>query len=303
MDPEDAGLAVLAVGEAMVELSASATPDLWHLGFAGDTLNTAWYLRQLLPPGQAVGYLTRVGQGGFSQRMVRFIARAGIVTDHIGTDPAREVGLYAIDLDRGERSFTYWRSASAARGLADDAGELSRAFARARTIYLSGITAAILSPEGRDALAFALAQARDRGAQIVFDPNIRPRLWEDAATLRAQIMRFAGLSDLVLPSMDDETAHFGDADPRATIDRYLAGGAAQVVVKAGGGPVHYGGAAQGRVEGLERAAPVDTTAAGDSFNAGYLAARLQGQGVEEAIRAGHAVALRVIGARGALVPV
>ena len=303
MSSEDAGLAVLAVGEAMVELSASATPGQWHLGFAGDTLNTAWYLRRLLPPEQAVGYLTRVGQGGFSRRMVDFIAQAGIVTDHVGTDPGREVGLYAIDLDRGERSFTYWRSASAARGLAEDADELSRAFARARVIYLSGITAAILPPPGRETLALALGQARDRGAQVVFDPNIRPRLWEDAATMRDQVTRFAGLSDLVLPSMDDEAAHFGDAGPGATIDRYLAAGAAQVVVKAGGGPVHYGGPAQGCVEGLERAVPVDTTAAGDSFNAGYLAARLQGRAVEEAIRAGHAIALRVVGARGALVEI
>lgn len=303
MESRGTELAVLSVGEAMVELSASATPDLWHLGFAGDTLNTAWYLRQLLPPDQAVGYLTRVGQGGFSRRMVDFIARAGIVTDHIGTDSAREVGLYAIDLDRGERSFTYWRSASAARGLADDGGELSRAFVRAGVIYLSGITAAILPPGGRDGLAGALTAARGGGAQVVFDPNIRPRLWEDAETLRAQTTRFAGLADLVLPSMDDEAAHFGDTDARATIARYLDAGAGQVVVKAGGGPVHYGGAAQGCVEGLERAAPVDTTAAGDSFNAGYLAARLDGRGIEDAIRAGHAVALRVIGARGALVAV
>ena len=117
-------LTVLSVGEAMVELSASADPALWHLGFAGDTLNTAWYLRQLLPEGQAVGYLTRVGTGGFSTRLRDFIAAAGIVPDHIATDPAREVGLYAIDLKDGERSFTYWRSASAARGLADDAGAL-----------------------------------------------------------------------------------------------------------------------------------------------------------------------------------
>ena len=296
-------LAVLAVGEAMVELSPTGDAELWRLGFAGDTLNTAWYLRHLLPADQAVGYLTRIGQGGFSQRLRDFIGGAGIVTDHIGTDPVREVGLYAIELQDGERSFAYWRSASAARGLADDPAAL-RAFTQAGLIYLSGITAAILPPVGRDRLAAALADARAAGAQVAFDTNIRPRLWEDAATLRDQITRFAGLADLVLPSIDEESAQFGDASPQDCIARYLAAGARQVVVKNGGGPVHYGGAeGTGCVDDLPRVQPVDTTAAGDSFNAGYLAARLAGQGIPAAIRAGHAVACRVIAARGALVAV
>ena len=297
-------LAVLALGEAMVELSASPDPALWHLGIAGDTLNTAWYLRRLLPRDHAVGYLTRVGQGGFSQRLRDFIRDAGIETRHISTDPAREVGLYAIDLTDGERSFSYWRSDSAARGLADDPAALADAFAEAGLIYLSGITVAILPDAGRQALADALAVARKDGARVVFDPNLRPRLWEDAATMRAQITRFAGLADLILPSFDDESQHFGDEDAAATIRRYLDAGSRQVVVKSGGAPVHYGGAeGAGCVENLPRAAPVDTTAAGDSFNAGYMAAALGGADPETAIRAGHAVAMQVIGARGALVEV
>ena len=297
-------LAVLAVGEAMVELSASDEAGLWHLGYAGDTLNTAWYLRRLLPADQAIGYLTRLGQGGFSRRLSEFIFDAGIVTDHVSTDPVREVGLYAIDLSAGERSFTYWRGQSAARGLADDPEALARAFGQAGLIYLSGITAAILPPEGRDNLAAALTAARAKGARVVFDTNIRARLWPDHATLRAQITRFAGLADLVLPSLDEETAHFGDATPQDCIARYLAAGAGQVVVKNGGGPVHYAGAeGEGCVADLPRIQPVDTTAAGDSFNAGYLAARLTGQDIATAIRAGHAVAQRVISARGALVEI
>lgn len=288
----------------MVELSPTGDADLWRLGFAGDTLNAAWYLRRLLPQTQAVGYLTRIGRGGFSQRLRDFIADAGIVADHISTDPAREVGLYAIELQDGERSFAYWRSASAARGLADDPAALASAFAQAGLIYLSGITAAILPPAGRDNLAAALADARSAGARVAFDTNIRPRLWEDAATLRGQITRFAGLADLVLPSMDEEAAHFGDAAPQDCIARYLTAGAGQVVVKNGGGPVHYGGTAgAGCVDDLPRVQPVDTTAAGDSFNAGYLAARVGGAGIPDAIRAGHAVAQKVIGARGALVAV
>lgn len=297
-------LTVLSVGEAMVELSPGDLPGSWNVGYAGDTLNTAWYLRRLLPRDREIGYLTRIGQGGFSQQLFDFIADAGIRTERITVDPMREVGLYAIDLRDGERSFTYWRSDSAARGLADDPAALQDAFAHAGLIYLSGITAAILPPAGREILARALAVARQGGAQIVFDTNIRPRLWQDPETLRTQITRFAGLADLVLPSMDEEAVHFGDARPQDSIARYLSAGARQVVVKDSGRPVHYGGAeGEGCVADLPRIQPVDTTAAGDSFNAGYIAARIAGDAVSDAIRAGHDVARRVIQARGALVEI
>ncbi|WP_240602854.1 PfkB family carbohydrate kinase, partial [Paracoccus endophyticus] len=118
-------LRVLSIGEAMVELSPADEGGLWRLGFAGDTLNTAWYLRRLLPPDQPVGYLTRLGRSRFSDALAAFIAQAGLVTDRITRDADREVGLYAIHLDGGERSFSYWRDNSAARRLADDAGALA----------------------------------------------------------------------------------------------------------------------------------------------------------------------------------
>ncbi|MGY6411902.1 MAG: sugar kinase [Alkalilacustris sp.] len=295
---------ILSIGEAMVELSPAEAPELWRLGIAGDTLNTAWYLRGLLGPDWRVGYLSRVGTGPFSRRMVDFLTAAGIGTAHVSRDPAREIGLYAIELTDGERSFSYWREASAARGLAADAGALEAALAEARLAYLSGITLAILPAQDRARLLDRLAAARGRGVRVVFDPNLRPRLWETPEAMRAGVEAAAPGADLVLPSFDDEAAQFGDADPAATVARYLDLGAAEVVVKNAGGPVRFGAAdgTGGTVTGLERATPVDSTAAGDSFNAGYLAARLEGAGQEDAIRAGHALGRAVIGHRGALVP-
>ena len=79
-------------------------------------------------------------------------------------------------------------------------------------------------------------------------------------------------------------------------------GAGTVVIKAAGAPVHYGGAdGAGVVADLPRATPVDSTAAGDSFNAGYLSAWLSGAECAAAIAAGHALSRRVIRHRGALV--
>ena len=292
---------ILCIGEAMLELAAAG--ELWRLGIAGDTLNTAWYLRGLLGAEWGVGYLSRIGMGAFSQRMLDFLTTSGIDARFVSRDPAREIGLYAITLQDGERSFSYWRDNSAAKRLADDPAALARALDGAGIAYLSGITLAILPPEGRASLLDALETARAAGTRIVFDPNLRPRLWQDAATMRATVQSAAASCDLILPSLDDETTHFGDTDAQATIARYLAAGARQVVVKAGGGPVTFGGAdGAGIVTGLPRVQPVDTTAAGDSFNAGFLAARLSGAAIPDAIRRAHELSLAVIAHPGALVP-
>lgn len=293
---------ILSIGEAMVELSGAGQPDLWRAGIAGDTLNTAWYLRRLLGADWQVGYLSRVGTGPFSERAVAFMAAEGLDVTHVARDPAREIGLYAITLTDGERSFSYWRDSSAARRLADDPAVLARALRGCALAYLSGITLAILPPEGRGNLMAALAAARAQGTQVVFDPNLRPRLWSDSDTMRRLVQEAAGQADLVLPSFDDEATHFGDADPRATLNRYLALGAGHVVVKNGGGPIVWDGAhGTGIIDDLRPEAALDTTAAGDSFNAGYLAAWLARPDCGAAVRAGHALSRRVIRHPGALV--
>ncbi|WP_374636094.1 sugar kinase [Paracoccus sp. (in: a-proteobacteria)] len=294
---------ILSIGEAMLELSAAGQDDLWRLGIAGDTLNTAWYLHRLLGDRARVEYFTRIGTGEFGQKMLDFLKAEGIGTDHIARDPNREIGLYAISLKDGERSFSYWRDTSAAKLLADDPAALDRALAGSAIAYFSGISVAILSDQGRENLRVALARARGNGTMVVFDPNLRPRLWADAAAMRAGIEAAAAGADLVLPSFDDEATHFGDADADATIERYLSLGAGHVVVKNGGGPMWFAGAqGKGELTDLTPDAPVDTTAAGDSFNAGYLAAMLQGAACADAIRAGHALSRQVIRHRGALVP-
>lgn len=293
----------LSIGECMVEM-APQDGGLFAMGFAGDTFNTAFYARACLPAGWTVGYLTDVGRDAVSDRMVGFMAAQGIDTARVGRRDRRTVGLYLIELKGAERSFSYWRDRSAARLLAEDPARLDAALAGVRLAYVSGITLAVLEGEGRAQLLAALGRARAAGTRVAFDPNIRPRLWPDAATMRDAIMQGAAQADIVLPSFDDEAAHFGDADPAATAARYAAAGAGVVVVKDGAGDVLcLSGGAVTRHRPAPVARVVDTTAAGDSFNAGFLARWLAGATPAEAMAAGCAVAAQVIGARGALVPV
>jgi len=293
---------VLAIGECMVEM-APAGDGHYAMGFAGDTFNTAWYLRRQMPATVPVRYLTAIGTDATSDRMVAFMADEGIDTTHVARLPGATVGLYMIHLDGAERSFSYWRSTSAARRLAEDANRMDEALGGADLAYLSGITLAILSPESRDRLIVSLIRAKAAGCRIAFDPNLRPALWSDAATMQAAVSRAAAMADIVLPSFDEDSLHFGDEGPEATLHRYLSLGAGLVVVKDGPRPVWAAtDDAQWRHDPAPATHLVDTTAAGDSFNAGFLAAHLTGAAPDVAMQRGAALARHVIGARGALVP-
>lgn len=295
------GKRFVSIGECMVEMSGGEART-YRLGYAGDTFNTAWYARALLPADWQVDYVTALGDDLYSAQMRAFFAEHGIGTDHIATVPGRRPGLYMIHQADGDRHFTYWRDRSAARLLAEDRAALDRALAGADLVYFSGITLAILDDAARERLMGAIATARAAGAKVAFDPNIRPALWPDLDTMRTLLAGGARLADIVLPTHGDETPVFGDADPAATAVRYRALGAGEVVVKDGAAPalvVTAGGSAS--VAPRPGATVVDATGAGDSFNGAYLSARLTGSAPAEAAAQAHAVAARVIAHKGALI--
>ncbi len=292
---------LLSIGECMIEMAPQENGG-YAMGYAGDTFNTAWYARRVAGPGIEVAYMTAIGDDAASHGLAEFIRASG-VTPEITVRPDRTIGLYLITLSEGERSFSYWRSASAARTLADDLEELP-GVGRGDMVSFSGITLAILPEDGRERLLAAVARAKAHGTRVAFDPNLRPRLWPDADEMRRWIMEAAAVSDIVLPSFEDETAAFGDATPSDTAQRYARAGAALVVVKNGPGPVILHGA-EDLPEIIPSAPPcvVDTTAAGDSFNARFLIGLLEGETPGAAARAACDLAGRVIGQRGALADV
>lgn len=297
---------VTSIGECLVELSPETGPgnaQVFRQGFAGDTLNTAWYLRALMPGKCRVRYVTAVGQDDLSRRMLALLAENGIDTSGIMTLPDRTLGLYMISLTGGERTFTYWRSQSAAKTLADDPDQLAKALDGSRLAYLSGITLAILSEDRRDALLSVLAEFRAKGGLVAFDPNIRRVLWKDVESMRVWLDRAYSACDFAFPTFEDDAAVFGDATPEDCASRIASLGVSEVIVKDGASPVllHVDGH-QTRIPPPEVIDPLDTTGAGDSFNAGWLAARLGGSSANEAVRKGHALAAQVIRHKGALLP-
>ena len=190
---------IVAIGECMVEMAPVATEGQFCLGYAGDTLNTAWYLRRLLRADDRIDYFTAVGNDAISEKMLGFLQQAGIGTERILRRDDKSVGLYMIQLQDGERSFCYWRSDSAARTLAADPVPLQAALGSADLAYFSGITLAILPPADRSRFLTVLRQFRSGGGIIVFDPNLRPKLWASLGEMTQAVMQAAAASDIALP--------------------------------------------------------------------------------------------------------
>ena len=296
------------IGECMIELTDAGGAT--QRGFGGDSLNSAVYAaRCLAGEDMAVAYVTILGGDPFSDEMLAAWRAEGIGTELVTRQAGALPGLYAIRTDSsGERSFHYWRSESPARELFADAGAdaLAAALADFDLLYVSGITLAIMREAGRARLFETLARLRARGGGVAFDSNYRPRLWPDIDSARRQITRGAAAATLVLSSFDDERALFGDPSPEASAQRLHALGAGEVVIKNGPGDclvslAGESGSEQWRIAPPRVAHPVDTTAAGDSFNAAYIAARMLGAAPDEAAKRGAELAARVIQQQGAIV--
>lgn len=289
---------IACIGECMVEFRQTSE-GAFAPGFGGDTLNTAVYLARL---GHRVDYVSALGDDDWSARMLAAWEAEGVGTGHVLRVPGASPGLYVIELDeRGERRFSYWRDMAPARRLFDlpDGGPLREALARYDWLYLSGISLSLYGETGRERLFETLSRARANGARIAFDSNFRPRGWPDRAIAQSAFEQAFALSDLVFASTEDLTLLFGsgsqtvlDAAPGA--ERVIKHDDLRVVVSGEGGTRTVAGAAAERV--------VDTTAAGDSFAAAYLASRLDGASAAEAAAAGHRLAARVVQHPGALIP-
>lgn len=293
----------LSIGEAMIEISDGGRASTLRIGYAGDTLNTAWYARALLGESWDVSYLTGLGTDRYSDAMKSFLYDADIGTSRIVTIENRRPGLYLIHQENGDRHFTYWRDTSAAKLIARDEKRLGASVDGCEHIYFSGITLAILDAEDRKRFLNALRVQRARGATISFDPNIRPQLWSGDDEIRHNLTTAGAHADIVFPTFLDEQNYFGDQTPSETADRYFNLGATEVAVKNGADPVLIRAKDEEvTIRAVMVDDVVDPTGAGDSFNGAYLAARMSGIDIQNAAKLAHRVASICIRHHGALVP-
>ncbi|MGN0922344.1 MAG: sugar kinase [Cellvibrio sp.] len=299
---------IAAIGEVMVELAPFPVADnpgreIMSLSFAGDTYNTSVYMSRL---GVNVDYVTQLGQDPYSEQILARMQQDKIGTALINQIPGRSPGLYIIrNTPDGEREFFYWRKEAPARELFNtEASALSLAdkLANVDIVYLSGITLAIIGENGRRHLQTALKQLREKGVRIAFDSNYRPRLWQNAEEAQEAMLQVMQHVDIALLTLDDELLLWGDDSAEGCKKRYASFQLKELVLKRGADDAIV------ITEGKELRIPVpkvhgvvDTTGAGDTFNAGYLAGRAQGKSLEESAILGIRSAGIIIRHRGAII--
>src|SRR5689334_8171936 len=271
---------VVSVGEVMVELARG---------------------------GDDVGFATALGDDPYSEGVLALAAAENVGRDLVLRAPGRLPGLYLVDHDpSGARQLFRWGEGAPARQLfeLDDWARIAEGLLAARMIYFTGITLSLYSNVGLGRFLAVLEMARKEGVKIAFDGNFRPNGWKgDVGRARAVFLEALKRVDIALPAFDDEAILWGDPSPESTVDRMQAFGIAEVVVK--NGPNSALVAASDKREHVpvpEVVEPVDPMAAGDGFNAGYLAARLAGARPLDAAVAAHRLAGQVIRHRGAIMP-
>ncbi|WP_153448866.1 2-dehydro-3-deoxygluconokinase [Vibrio algicola] len=297
---------IAIIGECMVELQNTGDAT-YKQSFGGDTLNTALYLSRLTHSHQlTTSYATGLGKDPFSVAMLDSWQQENINTDLVHISDTKLPGLYSISTTPdGERTFQYWRNDAAARYwlLERPTETIIDSLSQNQLIYLSGVSLAILPTEALDKLFTVLTACKSKGCKIAFDNNYRPALWETKAQAQQAYNTMLKLTDIAFLTYDDEEMLYGDTSEQQAIDRTQALGVSEIVIKRGSQACFVITEDQ-RIEVAPKPVIgiVDTTAAGDSFSAGYLAKRLLGGTIEQSAQMGHTLAGTVICFPGAIIP-
>jgi 2-dehydro-3-deoxygluconokinase len=294
---------VICVGEVLIELTRGADGS-FAPSCGGDAFNTAVYLARA---GIGTAFASAIGDDPYSDGVLALAKAEGVADSLILRVPGRLPALCLVENGAsGQRQIHYWREGAPVRDLFElpDWMRVAESLTTARLIYFSGITLSLFSTQGLGRFFAVLEVARQQGAKVAFDGNFLPRGWKgDLQRTRTVFIEALKRVDIALPAFDDEAVLWGDPSPESTVARLQAFGIGEIVVKNGPNSALIAtGGGQEFVPVPEVLVPVDATAAGDGFNAGYLAARLSGSDAAQAAGAAHRLAGNVIRHPGALVP-
>jgi 2-dehydro-3-deoxygluconokinase len=290
---------VITLGETMIALTPTQTGSLEGVStfdkrMAGAESNVAIGLSRL---GHEVAWVSRLGDDGFGRFIYKTLRGEGVDVSMTSFDAKAPTGVYFKELDAyGHAKSFYYRSGSAASFMSLDSIHRER-IQRAAYLFITGITPA-LSDTCRETVLTAIDSANETGVKVVFDPNVRLKLWtlaEAVPVLRA----IAAKSEILLPGLDEGRMLTGGETPEQIAQVFLESPVTNlVVIKLGQTGAYFatrdtGGYVDGFVVNQ-----VDETGAGDAFDAGVISGLLDELPVMEAVLRGCAMGALAVTAKG-----
>ncbi len=301
MSPE-----LIGIGEVLIDFVATKPVSYTEVSafqkcFGGAPMNTIVGAARL---GVASGAITVVGEDPFGQFILYELNKNGVDTSHVKVKKGvlTTIAFVANEPKTGERSFIFYRKPWV-RGTSDSALTIHdidfEYIKNAKIMHVSGF--ALSQNPSRKAILAAVKYAKKEGVKVSFDPTLRLDVWGSEQTIRKLYGQMLRLSDVATFSKEEASFIFGTDNPEVAAKASLKCGLNIVGIKLG-----VDGALLMTKDGQKFLSPafnvkaIDTTGAGDGWNAGLLVGILKGWNLETCVTVANAVGALVVTKRGAI---
>jgi len=297
---------VIATGEILIDfVSKKPGPYVeapaFEKCFGGAPMNTIVGVSRL---GIKAGAIAAVGDDPFGQFLIGELERNKVGVSQVKVKKGRRttITFVANEPASGERTFLFyrkpWTGETADSSLEPNDIDLSY-IAKANILHVSGF--ALSQNPCRQAIFKAIKCARKTGVKVSFDPTLRVNVWGSIATLRKTYSRVLRLSDIATFSREEAEFIFGTSETEEAARRALRYGIGIVGIKLGD-EGSFTISADGRTIQAPafRVKAIDTTGAGDGWNAGLLVGLCKGWDLEKCVTVANAIGAMVVTKRGAI---
>lgn len=284
---------ILLIGEPMGLFIAEQEGELenvasYNFAVAGAELNVATGLSRL---GHDVAYLTRLGNDLFGKKICNFLEKNKIDSSLIEWDASVSTGfMFKSKVSKGDPDTAYFRKGSAASLISvKEIDKIDFSSFGGGILHVTGILPAI-SKTALEATAYAMKLAKKAGMTISFDPNLRPKLWENTQVMCDELNKLAVLCDIILPGYKEGEILCGTREPEKIAEYYLSLGVKTVIVKIGAKGAYASNGEESFYSPTFYAEKiVDTVGAGDGFAAGIISAYAEGLSLRECVTRANAI--------------
>lgn len=289
---------VLTFGESMVLFSGDQELPLeyvhqFHKQMAGAESNVAIGLARL---GHSTGWFSKLGQDAFGRYILQCVRGQGVDTSRCTYTDAAPTAVFFKERGRGGKTKVYYyRQGSAASLMTKE--DLDESYlTQAKILHVTGITPA-LSESCFELTKHAMDVAKRNQVSIVFDPNIRWKLW-DRDKAKSRLLELAARADYILPGLDEGEFLTGRLRPKEISEFFLKLGSKAVVVKLGKDGAYYQSLTErGHVPAIP-VQEIDPVGAGDGFAAGFISGLLRNDSLAMSVTRANAVGAIVVGVQG-----